>query len=482
MFLVVQHPLADLRGLLGSGCGRLSLPSWPLGNPDKDFVRSSGLVKPRLRGGVADWAGEDLYGDAKNALRFLNWRAHLHLDQPPAEADLECAFRRFHSDGTVARVDIGLRLQLSSPIPAAHAADGWRLLRDVLLCSVQVRNAKGLPATVPLIGAGDLLAQHYLAATTQRKASPPIQTQAWWLSAGTPVLIVEYPRDNAPPVLPPHTQTVLHVPEADATLSHAKIKIGTNPCSLWFIAHGQGDPDAVRRLRIHLSRLHAERECLTRVLIHLNDEAKFDLANHPQRSDAVQQYLNDALRVLQRPDRFGLPQAVLLDAARMALGVALEGQSASLSQTRRQVAAKVEGYLRREQRTATIINNIQGDVMNTTIQLGNVSVTGDFNLVTAHNIQNSFNKVANAKLDPELESRLQAVAIEVAKLVKHLPEDTAEKTSRDLETLTNEATSKAPRKEWYQLSAKGLVEAAKSVAEMAAPVATAVTALLALLP
>jgi len=148
---------------------------------------------------------------------------------------------------------------------------------------------------------------------------------------------------------------------------------------------------------------------------------------------------------------------------------------------RRQVSAKVEGYIRRAQNTATVINNIQGNVMNTNIQLGNVNVTGDFNLVTATNIQNSFNKAANAEVTVELKEKLKAAAVEVANLAKKLPPEDAEKVSKDLETLTSEAVSKNPRKEWYELSAKGIVEAAKTVAEMAAPVTAAVKAVLALL-
>jgi hypothetical protein len=70
MFLAIQFPFTDARGFLTDGGGRLSRPAWPLVSAGKDFVRSSGLVRPRRRGGVSDWAGEEIYGDAKRALRF----------------------------------------------------------------------------------------------------------------------------------------------------------------------------------------------------------------------------------------------------------------------------------------------------------------------------------------------------------------------------------------------------------------------------
>ncbi len=229
-------------------------------------------------------------------------------------------------------------------------------------------------------------------------------------------------------VLPPHTRHVLDVPEADAVLSHAWLQIGKQRCSAWFMAIGKGDTDAVRRLRIHLSRLHTERECLRLVLFHISDEGKLDLAKNPTRSDAVQFYLNNTLQVIQKPERFGFCQSVMFAAAQQALGIAFEGQEAfPLQNMRRQVAAKVTGYIFRAQSTSTVINNIQGDVMNTNIQLGTVTVSGDFSLVTATNIQNSFNKVADADVNADLKEKLKSMAVEVANLAKKLPADEAEK-------------------------------------------------------
>jgi hypothetical protein len=480
VFLVLQHPFADLRGLLGAEGGRLSRPSWPLAEPERDFVRSSGLVRPRRRGGVEEWAGEELYGDAALALRFPNHLGDVSLGTGAVKGVVERTFRRFHSDGTVARLEVGLRLRVANSAFTASAAEWLALLRDVLEVPVRVRDAKRQTQTVKLVEAGDILAQHYLAATTDRRLDPHVRPQPWWFCSGIPVLIVEH-RHSHPVMLAPHTRHVLDVAEADAALSHAWLQLGKQRCSAWFAAIGEGDPDWARRLRIHLARLHAERECLKLALVHIKDDDKLDLAKNPARSDAVQQYLNDALRAIQKPERFGLTQSAMLDAARQALGIAFEGQATSLQFMRRQVAVKVEGYIRRAQNTATVINNIQGNVMNTNIQLGNVSVTGDFNLVTATNIQNSFNKAANAGVDAELKEKLKAVAVEVANLAKKLPPEDAEKVSKDLETLTSEAVSKKPRKEWYELSAKGIVEAAKTVAELAAPVTTAVKAVLALL-
>jgi len=69
----------------------------------------------------------------------------------------------------------------------------------------------------------------------------------------------------------------------------------------------------------------------------------------------------------------------------------------------------------------------------------------------------------------------------VQELVKKLPRDEQEKAARNLDMLTTQATAKKPDRRWYEVSAEGLIEAAKAVADFAKPVATAVGAVLALL-
>lgn len=477
---MLQYPFADLRSFIGEDAGRLNRPSFPIAEPGKDFIRSSGLVKYRRRGGVEEWAGEELYGDASLAFRFPNHLGKAKFGTGTVEATVGRTFRRFHSDGTVARVEVGFKLCVENNTSTTSSTDWVTLLRDVLSIPVRVRHTMKQPQAIKLVEAGDALAQHYLAATTDRRLTTQVHPQAWWFSAGIPALIVEYPNWRSV-MLPPHSRFVLEVPEADAMLSHAWLQFGNLRCSAWFVAKGDGDPDAIRRLRIHLARLHAERECLKLILLSIKNNDKLNLAKNLDRSDIVQQYLNDAIRTIQKPERFGLAQSDMFDAALQALGIAFEGQATSLQFMRRQVTAKIEGYIHRAQNTATVINNIQGDVMNTSIQFGNVSVTGDFNLITAKNIQNSFNKAANADVNDNLKEKLKSLAIEVADLAKKLPQEDAEKVSKDLDTLTSEAISNKPRKEWYELSAKGILEAAKSVAKISVPITTAVKAVLALL-
>jgi hypothetical protein len=69
----------------------------------------------------------------------------------------------------------------------------------------------------------------------------------------------------------------------------------------------------------------------------------------------------------------------------------------------------------------------------------------------------------------------------VAEMIKVLSPAQQEQVASDLKILTNEATSEAPRRKWYELSAQGLLEAAKAVGETALPVITAVNTVVGLL-
>jgi hypothetical protein len=284
----------------------------------------------------------------------------------------------------------------------------------------------------------------------------------------------------------PHLSPVLDLPSAGAVVSQAWVEVEKQLCCAWVLVVDPdiGTPqqmDSRRKLRIHLLRLHAERECLRLLLKEVGDGGHIDLSNDTRRRDAIQLYQHDAIKSIEQPERFGHAQSPLLDAARMAFGVALQGRAASLLAVRKKVTARIQQYVDRENSRANVIYNIQGDYMNTNISLGSVTVTGDFNIVTAKNIKNSFNKAAAPDVDAEMKEKLQRLAVEVANLAKALPPEEAEHASKDLECLTSEATSTKPRKEWYELSAKGLLDAAKTVAAMVSPVTTAVKAVLALL-
>ncbi|TDF84396.1 hypothetical protein [Pseudomonas sp. H9] len=479
MFLTLQHPFTDLRWLLGPETGRLERPFWPLANPRSDFVRSSGRVTHRNRGGLREWAGEQVFSDASRALLFPDHLRDLSLGGARYYAKIHHALRRYYSNGQFARLEVGLRFNVwGYPSEANADVDKVSLLHSILELPIRACGKAPTAKTLGLVHAGDLLAEHFLFASTTRG----VETQPWWFSAGSPAIVLDYCRgwglQQLP--LPPHTREVLDLPNVGIRLSHAWLKIKHQLCSTWIISRGREHGDEVRKLRMHLTRLHTERECLNTVLFQAKDTGKLEWVGNVERTEALQRYLNDALRVTERSERFGFDQSAMIDVAQRAHEIASE--DLSLHEVRRQVAEKIVSHLRREQKAHTQIIALEGSKVTTTIFNGPVNTGGgDINVITAETINNSFNKVQASQASSDLKEALKEAITQVVELAKKLPQEQAQTVLKDLDAFTGEATSAKPRKAWYELSAKGILDAAKTVAALAGPVTTAVTAVLALL-
>ena len=69
MFIVIQFPITDARPFINEKTHKLTCPSWPF-PLENEFVRYSGRVEKRMRGGIKDWSGEDVYSRSNRAIRF----------------------------------------------------------------------------------------------------------------------------------------------------------------------------------------------------------------------------------------------------------------------------------------------------------------------------------------------------------------------------------------------------------------------------
>ena len=99
----------------------------------------------------------------------------------------------------------------------------------------------------------------------------------------------------------------------------------------------------------------------------------------------------------------------------------------------------------------------------------NVTVTTgkNINQVTAKKIENSFNRAKSAEeKSDEIKTLLQTLVREFALIAENLSPDEAEEGADSLETLTKEVVRETPRREWWELSAKGVVAAATAVGDV----------------
>ncbi len=278
MFAVIQFPLIDVRPFLDADTGRVTSPAWPIVFlPDEPykapFVRGFGRALKRQRGGVAEWPAEDAYCDVSNALRFR--QAVLKGDATAGRLRRYCAFRRLFWDGqfknmgsVIGRVEIGFGVQFgdgASPFSAAQLGellDGL-LAQQVVVTAPSSVKRDGSPmkaASMPLSHAGSALAKAYLRASTRGDARGLLEGHDWWLQASTPLTIVEFTREAEVEALPRNT---VSVPLSAAAFGKLRVFLGHRTLEgrerpVWFLETARGfDRDALRRLRINITRLHA---------------------------------------------------------------------------------------------------------------------------------------------------------------------------------------------------------------------------------
>ena len=134
-----------------------------------------------------------------------------------------------------------------------------------------------------------------------------------WVRPGRPLFLVEYWLAEAPSRPTTHA---LSVYEADGVeLCFQRSASSERHLGVWFLGIDPGaDFDVVRRIRIHLFRIHAERECLKQVLGAVVDRT-VELERGREETERLQEYLNRAFSRVFQPSYNGIRQADVLKVA-----------------------------------------------------------------------------------------------------------------------------------------------------------------------
>ncbi len=536
MLIVAQFPLVDVRPFLPEDTGRIKRPEWP--DPPlheyHPFIKGFGPAEKRQRGGLTGWAGEGAYCDVRRAIRFVDQIARPFLPVGTERLYLRCAYRRFFSAGKhgSSRFEVGL---------GTARRKGTTIALDAKDCEAVVRSALQFPVRVPAADAqghrlrdlarvGRPLADAYLRSTTRRQFLQASSTASWWVSAGAPMVLIEY--DSAVEQLDaPGVATQVAAPDAVApadgasngasngaagtttaagpsfTLKLHHQRVAGVDAIVWFLGRDGGDPqarDLARRTRVHLSRLHAEIECLGAVFRLIDADKLVVQRSANGAADPagdLQQYLDNAASLLAEPRRDGIDQDPIFDALRpVSGGLAPADQAQFLARfklARATIKRRIETLVATPR--AEVLWQFNGPISgglnvrndDHSIHQGAGASIGDgfqahdntSSFIKNSDIRNSFNTIEKSAAAPQLKDLLKQLHAQVEEVAKSpaLDDDARRDLTRDLTTLTSEATAAKPNRKWYELSADGLVEAAKKLGDVAAPVITTVKAVVALL-
>lgn len=493
---VIQFPIADIRNFLSKEVsGRLSVPSWPPRTAlYPQFVRSFGPAVERRRGVDFAWVDEAAYCRANRAIRFLNPRF------------IKCAFRRLLCDGeAVSRVEVGLSDGIDTSKYYTTQDNCWdyesdstysandaplMFLRDIAELSTLVPTGwrkitnKEIGKPSPLICQGRSLAELYYHATSQTLKSDVQQggERPWVrvVAPGSPVVVVECSK-NWVERLP---STFGQIPESatgGAKVAFGKVNLGFGIVDTWILGFDRFNFETkskMRNLRICLLRLHAEQQVLSVVLDRLGTDG-LNYQAGSESGDRIESYLNRATRLIDRTSWGGIQQSQILatfdaieatekySSHRISLEQRLNGM-------RLQVRRKIERFEKRAERTINVFDGAtyieeQQMTQNKIINVGS-GATINAPIVVADTIQDSFNTLAEGKINEDVKKLMDKLLRDIAEAAKTAPDMESKDLAESVAVLAKEVVRETPRRKWYELSIEGLKEAAEAIGEVGKPI------------
>ena len=488
MLVLVQFPFADLRYFVERPPKILGA-DWTLapdpGNPD--FVRGFGPLRKRPKSdstAIAAWQGEAWFARAAGAIRFPQIT---HRDFPRAGIPLvpQHALRRIFCNGKALwRVELGFAFDTRTQPSFTQilAAIG-----DVLELPVRVRTRGQWGQPAALSQQGEALGNALIGSTTFKDTTEARREMK--LRSGRPMVLVETRatddssmwKDPTDKAVDTHHVTL----EGGSPASRTEVDFGTLAVDRveWPLVLLRSNRDdggqATRDVRTHLCRLHAEREVLTQVLRAANK------GKVTEASGNLERYLSQAQAELFASERFGVEQNQLrqvfdvYDRIAPSETRALIGVLGDRPQSIVRVESLTGSY--READGRPVIHVFSGGSI--VVNDNRVNVGGDNTGII--NVAGTFVNTGNiiSKSDNnELKTALGSLKTLTEQLTSKLPEPAKQQgVANKLEALTKEATSPEPDHSMLKVTGQGLIDAAKTVAEMAAPIAKAVGAVLGIL-
>jgi hypothetical protein len=317
VFLAAQIPIADLRPFVRDDTRKLGRPRFTHGfNVNQpEFLRAFGALAEQEPGLPTDWPSENLYCHAARGLRLQPAVLQALSATVGGPGHFVTAFRRYLSNGgAVGRLELGIdHAPRTARVPPLDAAAVARLVHAAAGLKVDVRAKDAIPR-VAFADAGPLLAAQLLSSSTEWSATAPgWRPEAWWIAPGRPLLVVEYAPGEVT-ALPGDAQPVaIDVP--GVTLHFQQLSAAHRGTRVWLAELGPDlTPQALRALRLHLLRLHSEREAIRIVLEAIADQ-RVPIPPDLPRDDELVLYLEDALGFLERKRVYGHEQSALLRAA-----------------------------------------------------------------------------------------------------------------------------------------------------------------------
>jgi hypothetical protein len=485
-----------------------------------DFIRSFGVVRRRKLGPITGWTGESLFCDLKNLVRFHRAPPEVAFrDTNGWRLKIRGAHRRFFTDGrAMGRFEVGFRLSWAAPagvelnvgpvVPPEGVAQIARFVMEAPMSIADHYTARAFEGTkkrpgrheVMLADLAPFLAHAYLHASAKESAghAKPLD-DSWWVKVGNPVMFVSFGQKELERL--PVSANVLAMRRgapAPAATAPAEVELGDDrpvisldehaltrdrATRVWYIRQGSGTPasrDAARRARIHLMRFASESDGVTRIirLIQLKKIPLVRSKNDSDPSGLLQLYLQDAIGFLQRKVQDDMQNDTLfssLIASAESLPLTdvaslLQAVTEARANVRKQIENFVNNYYEGDhvEGNKNEINASQGGVVSGVNQ---VNAGGDVTATASGQVTQMSAQMK--KLFDNLQEEVDKATATASPADKAAVQEKVDKFQADVKK------GKENRK-WYDVSAKGLLDAVAAVGGIVAPIGAVVAKIVAL--
>lgn len=360
MLVLFAFPIADLRSFTGVNTHRLTKPTIPA-DPGGHFIRDTGMVRVRRRGGSQVVAGEDLFCRAKRACVLppdQNWS---RMQWNGCNVRFYYLLRRYFRTGdATSRFEIGFRAVVDGG-DACDRLPAAELIGALAATSVRVTEGRDHAHQVKLIAAGDALAAHFRIATTQlRGRGRPHRTAAWWCRAGEPLVVIELDAGETVE-LPSYSVAVEAIADRDIDARFFRLSVPTRaaPIGCWVVQIKAGARmDRARQLRMHLVRVHGEVQCLQRIV-----QAAQTSLKAPSLSAAATDliaHLDTMTKLLEKTTRHGTRQQDILDVAYQSHHAARAGELSTLLEAGRNLSRRLKQEKEMAEQQMTKATHVSG--------------------------------------------------------------------------------------------------------------------------
>ncbi|QJX09968.1 hypothetical protein [Rhizobium brockwellii] len=309
MLCLFQIPIADLRPFVQTQA-RLSKPNWLVPEPDVEFLRTFGGLRNRYLGGLTGWVGEGIICRARNAVTFPEGLVDRTFGTDTWRV-WGVTKSLFHDDLALAKLEIGYKIKLRR----GQTGNVNRIVEQMMTRPTKIPKF-GDGSTFALAETGKIVAQKYLSASCAPPYKDNVEKFSKHVIAGRPIVYVEQ-RSRSASGVPPYCRE-FQVPvelldqrkgfrHSDATVRvyYWKFRHKGVDIPVFYTLYSANAAEQARNIRIFLTRMWAEIECLRHTLRALISGA---ISPDPDSSEAdqLQFFMN---RTLKRIKRMGVSSA-----------------------------------------------------------------------------------------------------------------------------------------------------------------------------